>query len=93
MTTKLTLSIDEQVIKKAKLVSRRKGKSLSKMVEEYLSTISIKEDEKESPLDRIKKIRDAHSSKIKPPLAEFDYKTEWHKHLDEKYGKKPAKKK
>jgi hypothetical protein len=41
MTTKLTLSIDVQTIKKAKLISAKKGKSISKLVEEYLNKKSV----------------------------------------------------
>ncbi len=46
MTTKLTLSIDENVIRTAKLHSQRKGKSLSKIVEEHLRAIEHKEADK-----------------------------------------------
>jgi len=68
MATKLTLSIDEDVIKKAKQVSRRKGKSLSKMVEEYLKNISEREGEKKSVVSRIDKIMEPYRSKIKMPV-------------------------
>ncbi len=40
MTTKLTLTIDETVIVSAKKYAAIKGKSLSKMVENYLKTMS-----------------------------------------------------
>ena len=40
MQTKLTLSLDEAVIAKAKLFSRRRRKSLSKLVEGYLREIT-----------------------------------------------------
>ncbi|MBU6262393.1 MAG: antitoxin [Bacteroidetes bacterium] len=48
MTTKLTLSIDVQTIKKAKLISAKKGTSISKLVEEYLNTLSIIDENKKS---------------------------------------------
>lgn len=51
MTTKLTLSINEETVKRAKLVSRKRGKSISKMVEEFLNSIS--EKEKQSAVDKI----------------------------------------
>lgn len=70
MTTKLTLSIDEKVVERAKQVSRKKGKSLSKIVEEYLSAFSQQEDQKVSIVDRIS----AHmKGKIKTDLPD-DYK-------------------
>ena len=40
MTTKLTLSIDTRVIDEAKKFSRKKGISISKLVEGYLQQIS-----------------------------------------------------
>lgn len=40
MNTKLTLSINENVITRAKAEARKKRVSLSKMVEEYLTKIS-----------------------------------------------------
>jgi hypothetical protein len=39
MTTKLTLSIDENTIKRAKRISSQQGKSISRMVEEYLNSL------------------------------------------------------
>ncbi len=40
MTTKLTLTIDKAVIKKAKSFAKAKNKSVSRIVEEYLNHIS-----------------------------------------------------
>jgi len=40
MTTKLTLTIDKTIIKKAKSFARDKNKSVSRIVEEYLNNIS-----------------------------------------------------
>jgi hypothetical protein len=67
MTTKLTLSINEKTVKQAKLISRKKGKSISKMVEEYLNSLSEKEEQKESVMDRIKKIMASQKEKISLP--------------------------
>ncbi len=46
MTTKLTLSISEEVISNAKKVAKKKNTSVSKIVEEYLRKISKSLDEK-----------------------------------------------
>jgi hypothetical protein len=46
MTTKLTLSINEETVKHAKLISRKRGKSISKMVEKYLDSLSEKRSKK-----------------------------------------------
>ncbi len=48
MTQKLTLSINEKTILKARRLSRRRGKSISRMVEEYLNSLAEKEDQKDS---------------------------------------------
>ena len=40
MTTKLTLSINEETVQRAKRISRKRGKSISKMVEEFLDSIN-----------------------------------------------------
>ncbi len=48
MTTKLTLSIDEKTIERAKIISSKQGKSISKMVEEYLNSITEKSEKKVS---------------------------------------------
>ena len=53
MTTKLTLSIDVQTIKKAKLISAKKGKSISKLVEEYLNTLSTIDENKISSVKQL----------------------------------------
>ena len=37
---KLTLSVDDQVISNAKLYAKRRGVSISEMVEAYLATVS-----------------------------------------------------
>lgn len=43
MTSKLTLTVEEEVIKKAKSYAKQTGRSLSELVENYLSTL-IDED-------------------------------------------------
>lgn len=40
MQTKLTLRLDERLIRDAKHYARRSGKSLSQMVAEYFSTVT-----------------------------------------------------
>lgn len=45
MNTKLTLKIDESVISQAKTYAKAKNTSLSKMVENYLQTVTSKTDD------------------------------------------------
>lgn len=47
MNTKLTLSIDQEVIEAAKDYAKKHGKSLSNIVEEYLKALSEKKSTKE----------------------------------------------
>jgi len=44
--TKLTLSVDNEVVERAKTYARRRGRSVSRLVEDYLRNVSSRE-----PLD------------------------------------------
>lgn len=48
MNSKLTLSIEEEVIKQAKKYAKKEGRSLSSIVEEYLKSISDKRRKKKT---------------------------------------------
>ena len=78
MNTKLTLRMDENTVRKAKMEAKRRGKSVSRMVAEFIESIGSRPD----------------SGKVLPPttaslvgilkgkeISEEDYKT----HLREKY--------
>lgn len=82
METKLTLSIDNEVIIKAKKYAKISGRSLSDLIENYLKKIisSDVEDFTISP-----KVRNLMGS-IRVP-EDFDYKSELTKTLEEKYNK------
>lgn len=56
MTTKLTLTIDGEVITSAKKYAKHKGESLSALVENYLMTLSTDEIEEEAISPRILKL-------------------------------------
>ncbi len=43
MNTKLTLSIDQGVIRQIKRFSKKRGKSISRMVEDYFRQITLQE--------------------------------------------------
>lgn len=80
MTTKLTLSINKDVVEKAKKVSRHKGKSLSKLIEEYLNKVTEKEQGKNLPVNELSGIL-----KGKIP-ANVDIKKTKGEYLKTKYG-------
>jgi len=78
MNTKLTLRMDEAVVRKAKIEAKRRGKSVSRMVAEFIESIGLRPD----------------SERVLPPttaslvgilkgqdISEDDYKA----HLQEKY--------
>lgn len=44
MSTKLTLTIDKSVIEEAKRYAKSQGRSLSNLIEEYLKSVSSKDD-------------------------------------------------
>jgi len=80
MTTKLTLTIEDQVIDSAKDYARKNGRSLSVIVENYLKSITIS-DETPKPLSP--KVIELMGS-IKLP-ADFNYKKELGKAFVRKY--------
>jgi hypothetical protein len=45
MYNKLTLNIEQNIIKDAKIYAKKQKRSVSKLVEEYLSTISLRNNE------------------------------------------------
>lgn len=59
MTTKLTLSIDSKIIESAKRYARKKGISISRIVEEHLSSISRAEKnaDKKNPLESLSRLK------------------------------------
>ncbi|MCO5238715.1 MAG: DUF6364 family protein [Chitinophagaceae bacterium] len=67
MTTKLTLSINERTVQRAKILSRKRGKSISRIVEEYLDSISEKEEQKENPMTEIREVMSKYKGKITLP--------------------------
>ena len=77
MQTKLTLRLEETLIRKAKRFSERSGKSVSKIVAEYFETL----DAPVSEIDEITPKVAALKGILKGTgVAENDY----HRHLEEK---------
>ena len=71
MSTKLTLTIDKQVIEQAKLYAKAQGRSLSNIIEEYLKSISGKNDNDDLTLSPITK---SLYGAIKLKDSDIDYK-------------------
>jgi predicted HicB family RNase H-like nuclease len=73
MTTKLTLTIDDKVIKSAKKYAQKQGKSLSHLVENYLKSLAsdTTESSKETLSPKVLKLMG-----IIKLRENFDYKVE-----------------
>ena len=79
MTTKLTLTIEDRVIKTAKKYAQKKGRSLSGLVENYLKALATEDSLTSEITARVRRLRGS----IKLP-ANFDYK----KAVEESISKK-----
>ncbi len=79
MNTKLTLTVDKSVILRAKVYAKKTGRSLSKLIENYLESITEdSRDEKISP--KLKKIVGA----VRLP-KNFDEKKELRAYVEKKH--------
>ena len=82
METKLTLRLNGNVIKRAKVYAKSQRISLSKMIESYLDSLTREKDtvNKKS----ITPLVESLSGVINLP-SDFDYKKEYAEYLTEKY--------
>jgi ABC-type phosphate transport system ATPase subunit len=80
MTTKLTLTMEDSVIASAKKYARKKGQSLSDIVENYLKSIAAPEETTEKLSPKVTKLMGV----IKLP-QDYDYKKELGNALATKY--------
>jgi hypothetical protein len=81
MNTKLTLTIEQTTIEKAKKYANIKGRSLSNIVENYLKAITNEDNIESIDLTPIVK---SLKGTFKAP-QNIDYKKELSKRLSEKY--------
>lgn len=78
MNTKLTLRMDEELIKKAKAEARRRGKSVSQMTADFIQSL----ERKNAPNKAVPPITGSLLGVLKRRrLSERDHK----RHLKEKY--------
>ena len=80
MNTKLTLTIEQSIIEKAKKYANNEGRSLSDIIENYLKVITKEDDTEKIELTPIVK---SLKGSFKAP-NDFDYKKELSKRLTEK---------
>jgi len=81
MNTKLTLTIDDSIIERAKAYAKDKGRSLSDLIENYLNAITREQQKSDIEITPIVK---SLKGSFKAPDG-FDYKKELVKGLSEKY--------
>ncbi|MFZ4726547.1 MAG: DUF6364 family protein [Paludibacter sp.] len=81
MNTKLTLTIEQTIIEKAKKYANNKGRSLSDIIENYLKAITRDDSAENIELTPIVK---SLKGSFKAP-QDFDYKKKLSKSLTEKY--------
>ena len=81
MNTKLTLTIEQKIIEKAKEYAKQKNRSLSDLIENYLKTFTDKEPDHGNDLSPAVKLL---KGSFKPP-KNFDYKKQLQERLEKKY--------
>ena len=82
MNTKLTLTIEKEVIEIAKEYAKEKGQSLSEMVENYFKFVTVKREKRNTKelSPKVKKLRGILKSE-----GETDYKKILSEELSKKY--------
>ncbi len=80
MDTKLTLTIEKEIIEQAKLYAKRKGRSLSELIENYLMFLTVDKKEAHELTPKVRKLLGS----IKLP-HNFDNKKAYSEYLSKKY--------
>lgn len=80
METKLTLSMDKEVIEEAKKYARKKNTSLSRLIKSYLVSITRNRTEKDTDITPLVK----SLSGVLPGMKD-NYKKEYSHYLEKKY--------
>ena len=81
MDTKLTLKLDQEIIEKAKNYASEKKVSLSRIIENYLNSLTSDKTNNDIQISPFVK---SLSSGIKIP-ADYDYKKDRAEYLEQKY--------
>jgi hypothetical protein len=81
MTTKLTLSLDDKIVVKAKKIAARKRTSISKLVSNYFEKLPDDKDKKQVNLDEIRGVLKKAQHLTKKEIDDIRWK-----HLKKKHG-------
>ncbi len=82
MNTKLTLTIEQKIIERAKSYAKGKNRSLSDIIENYLKILT--QEERKQKKNKLSPIVESLKGSFKMP-KDMDYKKELGKRLEEKY--------
>ncbi len=86
MQTKLTLTIEQEVIKSAKIYAQEKGRSLSEIIENYLKAI-VSQTKSEKEIDKdLSPFVKSLIGVVKLP-EDFDYKKTLSEEINKKYNR------
>lgn len=83
MNTKLTLTIEKEIIQRAKAYAKDKNRSLSDIIENYLKLLT--KEEKTMELEKLNPVVKSLKGSFKMP-KHMDYKKELRNRLEEKYS-------
>lgn len=82
MNTKLTLTIEQEIIERAKIYAKEKNRSLSDIIENYLKMLTQKEQKQKS--SKLNPVVKSLKGAFKMP-KNMDYAKELDKRREEKY--------
>jgi len=82
MNTKLTLTIEREIIERAKNYAKEKNRSLSDIIENYLKTLT--KEEKNQKIKKLNPSVESLKGSFKMP-KNMDYKKELKERLEKKY--------
>jgi len=82
MNTKLTLTIEQEIIKRAKDYAKEKNRSLSDIIENYLKVLT--KEEKQQKEKKLNPVVSSLKGSFRMP-KNMDYKKELRNRLEEKY--------
>jgi len=82
MNTKLTLTIEQEIIERAKNYAKEKNRSLSDIIENYLKMLT--KSEQKQKIEKLNPIVKSLKGSFKMP-KDMDYKKELRSRLEEKY--------
>lgn len=82
MNTKLTLTIEEEIIERAKNYAKKKNRSLSDIIENYLKALTEKEQKTKE--QKLNPIIESLKGSFKMP-KDMDYEEKLRERLEKKY--------